>query len=161
MTATLGPSGRRPDDRGEELVQRELRTIGFGLLFLVILAAVVLAILYDAGDSEQEQAQQLAGELVASLDAAGLQSPDEDVAARVYGTDGGAGCRVADADSLSALAALATRGTGEVAARPTLVDRRFVEYQRIMLQTYCPERVDDFDDMVDGLRLRRTLDVVR
>jgi hypothetical protein len=42
--------------------------------------------------------------------------------------------------------------------RPGGVDPRAVKYERAVLQTYCPERVDAFDDIVNDLRLRRTRD---
>jgi hypothetical protein len=162
MSATMGSSGGsngadRSREAGDDMVRREFRYLGWGILGLVVAATVVLVLLWDSPSASDAQARDLAAELVASLEDAGLQAPDEEVAARVYGTTGGAGCTVS-ADDVLARNISNAQGTGEVAGRRGLIDPRFVQYERIVLQTYCPERVDDFDDVVSGLRLKRTLE---
>ncbi len=159
MSTTLGNGPASGDDR--DAADRDFMRIAWGILALIVIAMVAVSLAWESGDGADARAQELAADLVASLDEAGLQAPDEDVAARVYGTTGGIGCKVTDANALRSLNALNLKGTGEVTSRSSFIDPRFVQFERIVLETYCPDRVDEFDDFVDGLRLRNTLDKVR
>lgn len=133
--------------------------IGWGLLLAVAASMLALVLVYDP-PSQTPAATELAQRLVASMDAAGMDTPDPDVVARTYGTDGGAVCRTAGDDLAQALFNLNHARTGEVTGRPNLVDPRVIQYQRIMIQTYCPARLGSFEESVSGLRTQRVLNTL-
>ncbi len=151
MSAT---NARDPEMAEVEREQRTaLRWLSIAILALVGITMVILTVMYDRPDAAAADAQSKAAELVAALEDQGLQSLDEETVARVYGTTGGRACTMTDTEQLD-LAVLNAQKTGEVNQRPGQVDPRFADYQRAMIETYCPSRLEAFDEFVDGLRLR-------
>ena len=162
--STSSMHGAPLDDDGEGEVRgevdHELRWIAWVIIALIVVGAVVLAFVYQAG-SNSSSAKDKASELVANLDQAGLETKglDQDTLARVYGTDGGISCEIDRDSAVRVINLFNSRVGGEAGnGRAGSVDPRAVKYERAVLQTYCPERVDAFDDIVSDLRLRRTRD---
>jgi hypothetical protein len=125
--------------------------------------AVALAIIglftYSAGKNDRE-AQQKAQQLTQKLEAAGLPVPaDPDTIIRALGNDGGAVC----ADPAHALARAVlfdslANGASHVGRRPVIVDRRILQGEVLILETYCPDKLQEYRDKIDELK---TDDVIK
>ena len=44
-----------------------------------------------------------------------------------------------------------TNGASHVGQRPVIVDRRLIQGQLLIMETYCPDELDEFRDKVDDL----------
>ena len=143
-------------DAARRDLNREFRYLAWGLIGLLIVTTVLLVIAYDTTSDADAAAKDKADTFLVALEEAGLQQPDRDTIARVYGTDGGRACTMSEGDIQQALAAFNAQRTGEINGRPGQIDPRAREYERTMISTYCPDRLEAFDDYVDGLRFRRT-----
>jgi hypothetical protein len=154
-TTTPGSNDWASDERQHD---RSMRMLAWGIAIFFTLAALALLLTYDPPDGTTRAAERSAAEFVAALEAQGLTAPDEDVVARVYGSTGGRACELTGSDEDRAIGLLNAQQTGEVNRRPAQLDRRTFDYQRTMVQTYCPDQLDDFDAFVRDLRLRRLRD---
>lgn len=128
------------------------RWIYIGSLVLLI-GLLITGIVSFRNIHRTNEANNKANQLRDSLVAAGLPAPDHDTIVRLFGTDGGAVCE----DPGQALRNGADRvGLGNGAAgpgqRPVIGPSVVVEAERIILQTYCPNKVADFDNEVDDLK---------
>ena len=132
------------------------RWIAWTIGALIVIAMLALTFTYGTPEAD-EPALAKADELITRMEDAGMQTPDPDVVASTYGTDGGAACTMTGAELSEFVGALnANRAGGEVNGRPGFIDPRVALYGSMVVDTYCPERADDYDDFVSGLRLRRT-----
>ena len=50
-----------------------------------------------------------------------------------------------------------TNGADFVGRRPIIIDRRIVLAEALILQTYCPDKVKDYQDKIDDLKYDNTL----
>jgi hypothetical protein len=137
-------------------VDREFAWIAWAILGLIVLGAAALVLAWSSPNGADQEARDLASQFAASLGEQGLQVPDEETIARTFGTDGGAACTLSASELARAVATANLQRTGEINGRSGLVDPRAVAWERTMIATYCPERTDEFDDFVDGLRIERT-----
>jgi hypothetical protein len=120
---------------------------------VLLVAIMVTGIIAYSGVHKTNEANNKANELRSALAAAGLPQPDKDLIVRTLGTDGGPVCE----DPGQALRNGADRvglanGAAGPGQRPIIGSARIVEAERIVLQTYCPDKVDDFDDEIDDLK---------
>lgn len=112
-----------------------------------IAAIVVAAALINGCGSDDDAASRAKAEqLVDAVHAAGLAPRlDVDTAEALYGDDAPAVCDAFDGElSTSALNTL----LGNLAQRRKSITDHAVGYGRIVVETYCPENVDQFDDVV-------------
>lgn len=133
--------------------------------WIYITALVLLGVLIVAGliafssARETAQAQEKADELIAALDAAGARTPDRDQIVRVLGDDGGATCENPnDALSRSVLLSQLTNGATGPGARPVIADSRVFKGQLLIIEIYCPDELDDFQEFVDDLKTDNVAD---
>ena len=119
----------------------------------VVLALAILGLITYAGKAETAEAQQKAQELTQKLEAAGLRAPaDQDVFVRSFGSDGGNVCdNPGNALGRATLFSLFTNGASHVGQRPVIVDRRLIEGQLLIMETYCPDKLEDFREEVEDL----------
>jgi hypothetical protein len=120
---------------------------------IVVVLAVVGLITYGANKSDQK-AQEKAAQLTQSLQSAGLPVPvDQEIITRSLGTDGGAVCdNPASALGKAVLADQLVNGASFVGRRPVIVDRRVLQGELLILQTYCPEKVQEYRDKIDDFK---------
>ena len=123
----------------------------------VLVLCIIGLFTYSAGQ-QNEQAEQLAGELTQKLEAAGFTAPDQDILVRTLGDDGGAVC----ADPAGALRKAAqndmlTNGADFVGRRPVIVDRRILLGEALILETYCPDELEPYRDRIDQLKTDDTI----
>ncbi len=111
---------------------------------------------YDGGP-ENRQSERLAQNLIQKYEAAGLTAPDQDMIVRALGTDGGAVC----ANPANALgkARLLDQFTNRanVGRRAVIVDRRVLQGEALILETYCPDKLQQYQDAVDDLKTDDTI----
>ena len=123
--------------------------IAWGVLGLMVLGSLLV---FNAA-RETAQAQQKADELIAALEEAGARTPDRDQIVRVLGEDGGATCEDPnDALSRATLLSLLANGATGPGARPVIADSRAVQGQLLIIEVYCPDELEDFQEFVDDLK---------
>ena len=120
----------------------------------VLLALVTLwAILAFNSSRETARAQDKADEFIAALEDAGARTPDRDQVVRVLGDDGGATCADPnEALSRATLFTMLTNGATGPGARPVIADSRAVRGQLLIIEIYCPDELEDFQEFVDDLK---------
>ena len=133
------------------------------LLYWIIGAiAVVLAIVglftYSAHKATAE-AQDKAQQLTQSFEQAGLAVPqDQDIIVKTLGTDGGAVCdNPGDALGKAVLFDQLVNGAAGPGRRPVIVDRRILRGQALIMQIYCPDKLQDYQDTINDLKFDNTL----
>ncbi len=130
------------------------RRITFLVLAVIftILMAVALGVFRSARDSASSRAK--ADQLATSFTKAGLPEPDRDQIIRTLGEDGGAVCAEPDAALKRAvLNGLLVNGAGGPGQRPVLADRKALQGEALIIQTYCPEELPAFTEYVANLDL--------
>jgi hypothetical protein len=123
-----------------------------GVIFF-FLAVIALFVFQTAKEGAQEQAK--ADEFTAALTAAGLTAPSKDQIVRTLGTDGGAVCAADPGSGLlrASVNAHLTNGAAGPGQRPVIAPANAVEGIKIIIQVYCPENLDEFNEYVAGLKL--------
>jgi hypothetical protein len=124
---------------------------------IAVLLAIIGIFTYNGGP-DNRQAQRKADQLAQKFQQSGLPVPDDqDVITSVLGTDGGAVC----ANPLNALGKanlLDQLSNGaNVGRRPVIIDRRVLLGEALILQTYCPDKVKDYQDKIDDLKTDSTI----
>jgi Tfp pilus assembly protein FimT len=121
---------------------------------LVLLGVVTLAgVLAFSRGVNDAQAQNKANELIDALTEVGARTPDVDQVARVLGDDGGATCENPnEALSRAVLLSQLTNGATGPGQRPVIADSRVVQGQLLIIQIYCPDELDDFQEFVGDLK---------
>jgi hypothetical protein len=124
---------------------------------LVVLAVVGL-ITFGAKKSDQA-AQQKAQELTQKFAAAGLPVPaDQEVITRQLGADGGYVCH--DPGSALGRALLfdqIANGASFAGHRPVIGDTQVLKGELLIIQTYCPDKLGQFQDRVGNLKTDDTV----
>jgi len=120
---------------------------------MIILGLMVLAALITfRGARETREAQDKADQLIAALEEAGARTPSRDQIVRVLGDDGGATCaNPNDALSRAILLSQLTNGATGPGARPVIADSRVVQGQLLIIEIYCPDELEEFQQFVDDL----------
>ncbi|WP_137875762.1 hypothetical protein [Rhodococcus sp. Q] len=130
--------------------ERATLYISVGVIILVLLIIALLT--YSAADSSR-QAEEKADQLTSELQAAGLTAPSHDQIIRVLGDDGGAVCENPNGSlSRATLAAQLANGSGGPGTRPVIADSRLLQGQLLVIKTYCPDELADFQQYVDELK---------
>jgi hypothetical protein len=120
----------------------------------VLVVLCVIGVISYSGERETRQAQDKAQELTQKFEAAGLRVPeDQDVFVRTLGSDGGAVCEnPATALGKANLLNRLVNGASFVGQRPVIVDRSVLQGEALILETYCPDVLDDYRDKIDDLK---------
>jgi Tfp pilus assembly protein FimT len=119
----------------------------------ILAVMVIWGIFAFSSARETRRAQDKADQLIAALQDAGARTPDQDQVVRVLGDDGGATCANPNkALSRATLFSLLTNGATGPGARPVIADSRVVQGQLLIMQTYCPEELEEFQKFVDDLK---------
>lgn len=130
---------------------RRTTFIVLGAIF-TILAIVALFVFRSAKDSVI--ARQKADQLASAFRAGNLPEPDRDQVIRTLGDDGGAVC--ADPESAlkqAVLNGMLANGAAGPGQRPVLADRKVLQGEALIIQTYCPSELPAFTEYVANLDL--------
>src|ERR1700741_4765190 len=148
--APAGPPVEPPSDAGDRVIYW---IVGGAVLVLCIIGLFT----YSAG-RQNEQAEQLAAELTQKLEAAGFTAPDQDILVRSLGDDGGAVCDdPAGALRVAILHDQISNGASFVGRRPVIIDNRAIAGEALILETYCPDELQEFRDEFDDLEFDDTI----
>jgi hypothetical protein len=120
---------------------------------VVVLLAIIGLVTYSGQKSDQE-AKDKAQQLTQAFRQAGLPVPvNQDVFTRSLGTDGGAVCdNPASALGRATLLDQLVNGAASVGRRPVIVDQRIIQGQALIMQVYCPDKLQEFRDKFDDLK---------
>ncbi|GAA4053230.1 hypothetical protein [Agromyces indicus] len=123
---------------------------------LVVLGAIAVFTFLAA--REEARGVDKAEELITSLEDAGVDvTLTAQQIAGVLGDDGGVVC--ADPNAALSRAALLDRlsnGASGPGQRPILAEDRLVEAGVLIIQTYCPDELEEYQQFIDGLELTDT-----
>jgi hypothetical protein len=128
--------------------------IGIGLLVLCVIGLIT----FNAQQSNQ-QAEQKAQQLTQKFKAAGLAVPaSQETIIRQLGDDGGYVCH----DPTSALGrgllySQLINGASFVGQRPVIGPPEILKGELLILQTYCPDKVPQFQDRIGNLKTDDTV----
>jgi hypothetical protein len=152
MSATAKPAAATPPQASSH------RTMYIAAGVVVAVLAIIGVILYDAAQDNQE-AQDKAQQLTQAFEQAGLPVPaDTDQIVATLGDDGGAVCaNPANALGKATLLDQISNGASFVGRRPVIFDRRFVLGEALILQIYCPEELQPYQDKIDQLKYDDTI----
>ncbi|MFJ5710687.1 hypothetical protein [Streptomyces sp. NPDC093105] len=136
----------------------EHKVIYWGAIVILVGLLITGLVRYSSFKRTEEtsqKAQQLSEELVK----AGYPAPDQETVERLLGTDGGPVCENPGDALKKALYRLQQLTTGAPGPgnRPVIADSKAVDVERIVLQVYCPDEVDEFDEAVDDLKTDDTV----
>jgi hypothetical protein len=124
---------------------------------VLVLLCIIGLITYSSNKATAE-AQDKAQQLTQALQGAGLRAPDQDILVRSLGNDGGAVCdNPGSALGRAALLDLMVNGASQVGRRPVIVDRRLIQGELLILQTYCPDNLQAFRDKFEDLKFDATI----
>lgn len=147
-------SAGRPvsDDNGSNLV--------YWIVGGVVLALVVIGLITYNSHNDDQAAQAKAQQLTQKFEQAGLPVPaDQDIIVKSLGTDGGAVCdNPADALGRALFNSQLTNGAAFVGQRPIIADRRVLVGEALILQTYCPEKLQEFRDELGDYKVDDTIE---
>ena len=138
---------------GTEQQSTRDRSVLYVVVSVVLVILAVWAVIAFASARETQQAEEKADELIQTLEDAGATAtPKPEVIARVLGDDGGAVCANPNqALSRATLYGLLTNGTSGPGMRPVLVDNKVFRGQLAIIEVYCPDELEDFQEFVDSL----------
>ena len=130
-----------------------LRSAGLALALGLAVSACTAA---GAGsDSDSDRATELADQLNQNLADAGLPSLDTETATTLYGTDGGVACE--NVGELQFDLSLAQFGNNSGNLRRVVMDPSLFDFDQAVIETYCPDKIDEFRDVVDDLDTEETI----
>ena len=125
----------------------------------VVVALLVIGLITYSGNKDDREAQQKADQLTQAFQKAGLSVPqDQDIITRSLGTDGGNVCaNPASALGKATLHDQISNGADFVGRRAVIIDKRIVQAEALILQTYCPDKLEDYKDKIDKLKYDSTI----
>lgn len=109
----------------------------------------------SGSNPESDRAQELAAQLNENLAQAGLPDLDTETATTLYGTDGGVSCE--NVGELQHQLSLSQFGNNSSHLRRVVLDPTLVAYDLAVIQTYCPDELDSFADVIDDLETKETI----
>jgi hypothetical protein len=129
--------------------QRRWIYIGASIVFVVL---IVITLITFSSARSTAQAKDKADQLIAALQDAGARAPSQDQIVRVLGEDGGAVCEdPGNALRRATLFSLLTNGAAGPGQRPIIADSRVVKGELLIVQIYCPEKLEAFKDKINDL----------
>jgi hypothetical protein len=132
----------------------------YWVLGAILVILVVIGLVTYSGEKKTAEAQQKAQELTQKFEQAGLPVPqDQDIIVKSLGTDGGAVCEnPANALGKAIQNDMLYNGADFVGRRPVIVDRRIVLGEALILETYCPDKLAQYQDRIDNLKYDNTIE---
>jgi hypothetical protein len=131
---------------------------GLGVIYWIIgaavLALVIVGLITYSGQKKDQEARAKAEQLTQKFEQAGLPVPqDQDIIVRSLGNDGGNVCdNPASSLGRAVLFDQLTNGAAFVGRRPVIVDRDLIRGEALILQTYCPDKLQEYQDKFDDLK---------
>ena len=120
---------------------------------------MVVGLITYSGEKKDQEAQAKAEQLSQKFEQAGLPVPEDlDIIVRTLGTDGGNVCdNPANALGRALLNDQITNGADFVGRRPVVIDRRIILGEALILDTYCPDELQEFRDKFNDYKVDDTI----
>lgn len=135
-----------------ETSTRRGRSVTYIISVVVLVVLTVIGLITFRGARETERAGEKADQLIAEIEAAGATAPSREQIMRVLGDDGGAVCaNPNEALSRATFLGMLMNGASGPGARPVIADNQVVQGQLLIVEVYCPDELDEFQQFVDGL----------
>ena len=129
------------------------------LLGCVVVGLAIWGVIAYRGHKDMQAANTKAQQLQDTFKAAGLPTyPDTLQVARTLGTDGGAVCETPDTFAKAFLKLQLSNGAAGPGQRPVRVANQTLKGELLIIQTYCPKKLSEFQKFVNTLNFA---DVVR
>lgn len=153
MTATASTEPATPATEHDE--HRFL----YWLIGIVVVVLAIIGLITYSGKKQTEEANAKAQQLTQAFQQAGLPVPaDQDIITRSLGTDGGAVCdNPASALGRATLFDQLYNGAATVGRRPVIADTNVLKGELLILDTYCPEKVQQYRDKTQDLKTDDTI----
>lgn len=121
----------------------------------VLVALAVVGLITYGFHQNNEEARAKAEQLTTALDEAGLRAPaNQETIVNILGSDGGVVCANPGAALREAYVDQQfVNGAANVGQRGIIGEVRLVDGALIVLEVYCPEKVDEFRKAVEDLKL--------
>jgi hypothetical protein len=147
MTTSPGTPGERASGHDD------IRWI-YWFVGLVVVVLTVIGLITYSGEKKDQEAQDKAQQLTQKFEQTGLPVPeDQDIIVRSLGNDGGNVCdNPASALGRAVLFDQLTNGADFVGRRPVIIDRDLIRGEALILETYCPDKLDQYRDKFDDLK---------
>ncbi|MEV7570104.1 hypothetical protein [Streptomyces tanashiensis] len=135
----------------------EHKVIYWGTIVILVGLVITGLIRYEGVTTSNKSAAK-ANQLQEELVRAGYPSPDTDTVEQLLGTDGGPVCEDPGSALNTALWKIQqSNGAAGPGMRPVITDTKAVEVERIILQVYCPDELEDFQDSLNDLKTDDTV----
>jgi hypothetical protein len=122
------------------------------LLGVVAVGLVIWGVSAYRGHQDTQAAQEKAQQLQDEFEAARLPTyPDTREVARTLGTDGGAVCDTPQTLARSVLKLQLSNGAAGPGQRPVRVAAPTLKGELLIIKTYCPEKLGEFQKFVNDL----------
>jgi|1186.fasta_scaffold152454_2 hypothetical protein len=153
MTATASTSPATPATDHDE--HRFL----YWLIGIVVVVLAIIGLITYSGKKQSADASAKATQLTQAFQQAGLPVPaDQDIITRSLGNDGGAVCdNPASALGRATLFDQLYNGAATVGRRPVIADTNVLKGELLILDTYCPEKVQQYRDKTQDLKTDDTI----
>ena len=134
------------------------RSLIYIITVVVLVVLGVIATVMFLSARQEVKSQDKAEELIQVLSDAGVDvNLTAEQISRVLGNDGGAVCaNPNEALSRAVLLDRIANGASGPGIRPIITDERYLQGQVLIMQVYCPDEVEDFQQFVDSLELTDT-----
>ena len=134
---------------------RRERFVIYGVVIALGVILVIIGLAAWRANRADRLAYEKAGQLIAAFSAAGAQTPPAEQVVRLLGDDGGAVCATpGEALTKAALLGGLANGAGGPGSRPVIAGSTLVRGEAVVISVYCPEKLPEFQQFVDGLRTR-------
>jgi hypothetical protein len=129
------------------------RKLLYGVIGLVVGAALVYGLMALDERNKDEEAQAKADETIALMEAQGLVPPSKDLLVNLLGTDGGNACEEPGAALREAQhRASLSNGAAQVGVRPVIADENIVKGGLAILDVYCPDQAQEVREYLESLK---------
>ncbi len=124
-----------------------------------VVVLLVIGLITFNGEKKDQESQAKAQQLTQKLQQAGLHvPPSQDTIISSLGADGGPVCEnPANALGKAALFEQFRNGADFVGVRPVIVDQQVVQGEKLILETYCPEKLPKYEETIAHLEYEGTI----
>ncbi|GAA4378576.1 hypothetical protein [Agromyces bauzanensis] len=136
-----------------ETSTRRERSVLYIVVVVVLVILAVIALIMFRSARQTAQAEEKAQELIQALEDAGAETtPSVEMISRVLGDDGDIVCADPNgALNRAALLSLLSNGAGGPGIRPVIAESRSVQGVLLIVEVYCPDELEEFQEFIDGL----------
>lgn len=131
----------------------------YWVLGAILIILAIIGLITYSGEKKDQESQQKAAELIEKFRTAGFPVPeDDDIIIKTLGDDGGPVCDDPGGSLRKAvLFDQLANGASHVGRRPVIADPRIVQGQILIMETYCPDELENVRDDLEDLKTDDTI----